>query len=49
MRTFILPALSVLCLTACDQISEVAAPDAEPAPAEVVETLRRERRQLSNV
>ncbi len=37
MRTFILPALSVLCLTACDQISEVAAPDTEPAPTEVVE------------
>ncbi|MEL6724168.1 MAG: hypothetical protein AAFP81_13565 [Pseudomonadota bacterium] len=37
MRTFILPALSIMCLAACDQISEITTPEADPPPAEIVE------------
>lgn len=37
MRTLILPALSILCLSACDQISEITSPDADPPPAQVAE------------
>ena len=37
MRALIIPAIAALGLSACDQISEVAAPEAETPPVEIVE------------